>query len=282
MGVSQIKCVRCNATFTLKYRPQKFCSVTCSNRTNLNNKNKGVLVPQEHSEELAELFGILLGDGSVTKYYTKIYLNRVVDKEYAPFVYSLVSNLFPGASVSSTDRPKRGTVEIQISSCVVSEYLLSIGFHPKVRSVPDWILEEYRYSCATLRGLVDTEGSVAYKFFSGKQGKRFYKQIAFTNSNAMLLRFVEGFLVREGYSPTQNSRKNVYLSNAGSVARYEAEIGSSNPKLSKKLRVKRVRGHTYGGVREWSKRAVLKTARPKGLVGSNPTSSAKTVHVNTH
>ena len=32
---------------------------------------------------------------------------------------------------------------------------------------------------------------------------------------------------------------------------------------------------TYlGGVCEWSKQAVLKTVRPKGLVGSNPTSSA--------
>ena len=31
-----------------------------------------------------------------------------------------------------------------------------------------------------------------------------------------------------------------------------------------------------GGVREWSKRAVLKTARVQALVGSNPTPSAST------
>ena len=30
-----------------------------------------------------------------------------------------------------------------------------------------------------------------------------------------------------------------------------------------------------GGVSEWSMEAVLKTVKPKGFVGSNPTSSAK-------
>ena len=40
-------------------------------------------------------------------------------------------------------------------------------------------------------------------------------------------------------------------------------------------RLHRTRGSLFnGGVAEWSNALVLKTSRPKGLVGSNPTPSA--------
>ena len=242
------QCAYCKKKFFGQYATQKFCSITCSNRFNLNNKNNGVSLPKQKTKDLAELFGILLGDGSVTPYYVKIYLNLIADTNYVPYVYTLCKKLFPGAVVTRTPRPARGTEDIQISSCEVSRFLVRNGFHPKERDVPLWIQKNATFIKATIRGLVDTEGSIGIKYFNAKKGKRFYKQITFTNKNKNLLTFVESHLILFGYSPTKNSRKNIYISNAKDVMRYTNDIGSSNPKLTKRLFSRVIEGHQYGGV----------------------------------
>ncbi len=202
----------------------------------------------EYSAELAELFGILLGDGSVTRYYTKIYLNADADRAYWPYVRDLCTALFPGVTVSAIARPKRGTHEIQMSSRDVSEFLFRNGFDPKVRSVPEWITDVRAHSLRCVRGLLDTEGTVGIKNFPGAHGTYVYAQMTFTNKNKNLLSFVEGVLCAEGYAPTRNAKKNIYISNTRDVDRYMLEIGSSNPKFAQKLAL-RATARTRRGAR---------------------------------
>lgn len=136
------------------------------------------------------------------------------------------------------NRPKRGTKEIQISSKEVSDYLVKVGFIPKIRSVPGWITKRRSFVKATLRGLFDAEGSIGIKYYKSKKGLRIYKQLTFTNSNKNLLTFVENNLKNLGFSPTKNSKRNIYISNNKDIKKYFAMIGTSNPKLEKKMKIK--------------------------------------------
>lgn len=235
-----ISCALCLKSFGRNYQKQKFCSLICSNRFNLNNKNKPIL-PSKYSPELAELIGILLGDGSVMKYFAKIYLNRVADKGYEEYVTNLSRKLFGESVVTCYDVPNDGTMNVQISSIEVRDYLRNIGFDPKIREIPKWILENDDFIKACIRGLFDTEGSVGVKYFKGKKGNYIYKQLTVTNTNKNILQFVEKYLILYGYKPTRGSKTNIYVSNRKDIARYREEIGSSNPKMIGKL------GDSYKG-----------------------------------
>ena len=230
-------CKFCQRKFTKKYKAQIFCSLLCSNRYNLNNQNR-VNTPLEHSVDVAEFFGILLGDGSVTKYYSKVYLNAKADINYAPFVKELAHKLFVGASVTFQKRPGEGTLEMQISSRTVCDYLRSLGFDAKKRIVPFWIIQNKDYVKATVRGLFDTEGSVGIKYFRGKNGNYIYKQLTVTNKNKNILSFISKSLIALGFSPTINSNKNIYISNLKDIERFVREINLHNPKLINKIAFK--------------------------------------------
>lgn len=230
------KCLKCGVLLKKKYSQQKFCSIACSNRNNLNNKiffKKSLT----YSEELAELFGILLGDGSVEKYYVKIYLNMIADKGYAQNVIKLIKIALPGIKPTVHIRKNRGTEEIQISSVDVCNYFKLIGFNPKNRSVPCWITEKESFTKRTIRGLFDTEGSIGVKRFEGKNGSYVYKQLTFTNTNKNILEFIRNSLCLLGFSPTKSFRYNLYISNKKDIARYFKVIGTSNPKLEKKMEI---------------------------------------------
>jgi hypothetical protein len=232
-----VKCQFCSKNFHPQYSNQKFCSVICANRFNLNNK-KQVKLPIHYSERLAEFLGILFGDGSVTKYYLKVYLNPVADFGYATYIKKICRKLFPGAFISHYFRIKKGTEEIQISSKDTTDYIRKCGFNSKKRIIPSWISRDTNFIKATIRGLFDTEGSIGIKYFKGKNGNYFYKQLTFTNRNKNLLTFIEKQLKLLGYNPTHKSKKNIYLSSADGIHRYFKEIGSHNPKLIKKFKQK--------------------------------------------
>lgn len=244
----EIKCKFCNKVFFPKNKIQIFCSLTCSNRCNLNNKNI-VEIPSQYSIDLAELFGILLGDGSVNKYYAKIWVNAKLEREYAPFIKKLAERLFPGAPVTFQENQKDYTIGIQISSKDACDYLRDIGFDPKTRIVPLWITRNVDYSKAAIRGLFDTEGSVGIKYYKGKSGNFFYKQLTVTNKNDNILNFLEKYLEIYEYHPTKNSKKNIYISNSEDIKKYLNDIGSHNPKLIGKIINQHIEDFKYGGSR---------------------------------
>ena len=237
-------CKFCQKKFIKRYKAQLFCSLLCSNRYNLNNKNN-ISISSINDIDLAEFFGILFGDGSVTKYYVKIYLNRKTEKEYAFFVKKLVEKLFVGVSATHQERSGEGTIEIQISAKDVCDYLKNKGFDSKKRIVPLWITKNKEFFKATIRGLFDTEGSVGIKYFRGKNGDYIYKQLTVTNKNENILRFLEKYLTILGYKPTKNSEKNIYISNKPDIEKYLNDIGSHNPKIINKIKIKKIDGFSW-------------------------------------
>jgi hypothetical protein len=230
-------CSNCQNPFIRKKMAQKFCSVACSNQKHLNNKKTLFRLP-EKNEDLAELFGILLGDGSVEKYFARIHLNMVADDGYEKNVSTLLKRLFPEIKPVVKKRVDRGINEIQISSKDACDHIRSLGFDPKVRSVPEWISQNPKMTRAAIRGLFDTEGSIGIKHYKGKNNILIYHQLTFTNKNPNLLQFIEKGLADNGFSPTKNSMANIYISNKADIKRYFSIIGTSNPKLEKKSKMK--------------------------------------------
>jgi len=230
-------CLFCRCSFRKRHAVQKFCSTTCANRHNLNCKIAFVR-PKAPNEATAEIFGILLGDGSVTEYFVKIHLNIKADAGYSKNILRLVPIAFPGIAATIYKRESRGAEEIMISSKNVCDYLRYLGFNPKNRTVPQWIWESDVYTKAAIRGLFDTEGSIGIKRYSGKFETRIYKQLTFTNRSIPLLQFVQNSLTMFGFKPTKTLNQNTYISNKDDIDRYFKIIGTSNPKLEKKLKIK--------------------------------------------
>ena len=147
----------------------------------------------EHSEEFAELVGILLGDGNITVYIkgraqvyqVSVASGRKNEEAYARnFVAPLLTKL---SGLNTKIRLKKNVVYSYLSSKELVKELERNGlFHGnKIKNklkIPDWIFENKKYLRACIRGLIDTDGSV-YRL-SNKDPK--LGRISFKNHNPLL------------------------------------------------------------------------------------------------
>lgn len=240
------KCLWCKRLFQPKYRIQKFCSEVCANRHNVPTLKK-VSLPS-HSTRLAELVGIVLGDGSLTKYQLGIYLNKIVDSKYVPLVANLIVKLFPEVKVNYGYFTARGDVRLYVNSIQVVNFFKEMGIVSGKPKVPDWIFLKNEYKIACLRGLVDTEGCIGFKSYYGKKFISLYRQLTFTSLNIILLNFVVETLNELGFKCTQSRIKNIYLSNDEEIDKYRKLIRFHNPKLEEKSLLR-----SYNTYIEWKK-----------------------------
>ena len=191
------------------------------------------------SHDLAEFFGIMLGDGGLTHFQCVVYLNSETDQDFAYFVKGLVKELFNlDAQIYASGSEK--VWRVSISSVDLVKYLthkgLSVGnkVHLQV-DVPLWIKSRSVYIKACLRGLIDTDGCfVLHKYkVNGKQ--YVYPKIAFTNRSMPLLNFVYEALKNLGYTPKRSYKYQIWLHNQQEVLRYLEEVGTRNYKPAIKV-----------------------------------------------
>jgi len=121
------------------------------------------------SNDLAEFFGILFGDGSIldTKriHRTGISLNLTEDFIYKNYVVQLMLKLFR-IKPKVRERESEGKFDIEVNSKAISKFLLYRGF-PKGKKnnkliIPNWILENKKFLQKFLKGLIDTDGSLFF------------------------------------------------------------------------------------------------------------------------
>lgn len=190
------------------------------------------------SEQLAELMGILAGDGHVGQYQTSVVTNAQTDYEHALYVQKLLKETFK-LPVSLNKRRNSNALVILLSSKNACDYLRTIGMPSgnKTRDQlqpPSWIFENTKFKKAYLRGLIDTGGCV-YLDRHRVKGKDYASYcIAFTSASVPLLDFVEHILCNEGFSPTRWGR-NVRLRRKRDVLEYVKQIGFSNPKHARRV-----------------------------------------------
>jgi len=123
----------------------------------------------EESEKLAELIGIILGDGQIPEdlYSIKITLDGKEQIEYIQYVKTLMENLLNKTPKIHPRKDSNATYLVVYGKDVVGG-LVKKGLVPgnKVRNqvgTPLWIKKRKEYQIGILKGLVDTDGSIFVK-----------------------------------------------------------------------------------------------------------------------
>lgn len=192
------------------------------------NKQYYVKIPKIYSNDLAEFIGIMLGDGHISRFQVTVTLGTK-EYEYVNYVSRLINKVFK--TQSKVTVRKSGYKTVYVGSIDAVKWLKDMGLaHNKVNSqfdVPAWILERDCFIKNTLRGLIDTDGSI-YKL-------RFGIQISFCNRSMPLLATVRNMFVKLGYHPSRISGYNLYLTKREDVLRFGKEIGFHNSKHQRRF-----------------------------------------------
>jgi intein/homing endonuclease len=194
-----------------------------SKKLGFRNKRNDIIIPKNYSENLAEVFGILLGDGHISKSQVLITLGSK-EESYGKYVQKLFGKVFK-CRVNQSIR-NGGYLDMYIGSVELAGWFIKNGMvHHKVKSqvnCPLWIRENEKYIKRFLRGFFDTDGTV-YKL-------RFGAQIAFTNASLPLLQSTRNMLLYLKYSPSLISSQKVYLTRRENLDRFFKEINPKNQK----------------------------------------------------
>lgn len=194
---------------------------------------KPIAIPRQ-SVRLAELIGILMGDGHVGLYQTSVVTNSDTDFQHALFVKTLIEQLF-GVQARLTNRRDTKACAVIVSSKSICRFLAAQGIPQGNKitmgmRIPDWIRNKLPYRQALLRGLFDTDGCV-YIDTHHSHGKVYENLgMAFANQSVPLLSFFKETLEKIGLHPTQKTRFRVFLRRKEDIRRYFDLIGSSNKK----------------------------------------------------
>lgn len=194
-----------------------------SKKVGFRNKRSDIKIPKSYSEDLAEVFGILLGDGHISKSQVLITLGSK-EESYSEYVQKLFEKVFK-CKVSQSIR-NLGYRDVYIGSVELTSWFIKNGLvHHKVKSQVDcplWIQKDKKYAKRFLRGFFDTDGTV-YKIKYGTQ-------IAFTNASLPLLQSTRNMLLYLKYSPSIMSSQKVYLTRRENLDRFFKEINPKNQK----------------------------------------------------
>jgi hypothetical protein len=185
------------------------------------------------STQLAEFIGIVLGDGSITKYQVTISMNSISDISYGTFVQKLILRLFkisPRVSIV-----KKNTLQVVVTSRNLVEFLFKCGLKQgdKVAQqidIPKWIMgnRDFRINC--LRGLFDTDGGIYFHTHVTKGIKYRHMGLCFTNKSIPLLNSVYTILLSLGIRAKTNNKSHVSIYDRKEIKKYMNIIGSHNEK----------------------------------------------------
>ena len=198
------------------------------------------IVSPPKTADLAELIGVILGDGNlgyykkgkkIGTYALKIGGHISEDRKYLElYVASLIRDLF---KVKPRFFIQRNGPEffVVIYSKKIIEFFETIGLkagNKKTNNVgiPDWILSNEQFTARCLRGLIDTDGSV-YRM-SNRDNNLI--RLQFTNASKKLILDARESFIKLGFHPNHIVGNSFRLSIQSEVYRYLAEIGFGNPK----------------------------------------------------
>lgn len=202
---------------------------------------KNFLEPKK-SIELAEIVGIILGDGGITDYQLKITLNKETESEYISFVTTLLEKIFREKPCKYFFNNKRGqkVCNITINGINLIRILQNLGLKKGNKithqvKVPDWIIKNKKYSKSCLRGLIDTDGGLYFHKHKTCGYDCFNLGLAYTSYSKPLLKFAHDTLVKFGFS-SKLKEKCLFLYRYEEIVKYFDIIGSSNNHHTQRLK----------------------------------------------
>lgn len=196
-----------------------------------------VLLPK-HSVDLAEFFGIMLGDGGINNpWQANITLNAIKDHEYSQYVKRLIQILF-GITPTSFVYKTKDAIRILANGISLVDFLVSKGLPRgnKLRAglrIPPWIMRNKKFSHACVRGLVDTDGCMFIHIHTVAEKE--YKNIGltFSSRSSELIFQVAAIMEKSGIMPHVSARgTEIYVYRKDAIERYLKMFGSSNPRIT--------------------------------------------------
>lgn len=193
------------------------------------------------NKQLAELVGIILGDGS---FYVKLPMAEldiafnIYEEDYIKYVKNLLESIIK-TKVYKKYQIKQHCLHLRICKRTIVLALLKVSIIKpgskiiKKVKIPKWILSKKDLLKYCLRGLIDTDGSVFR--MSQKDANR--ARISFKNKNNFLLNQVRNSFIKLGFHPSNITYNQIFLSRKEDIRRYCNEIGFSNKKHRDKIKL---------------------------------------------
>ena len=195
------------------------------------------------NKELAELIGVIIGDGHIHRHNNSYRIgftgSPITDKDYFKIVKKLIWNVW-SKEVKIIKRARGLRITFgskKVFEELVCDFGLPFGEGKCERvKIPERIAKDWRLAKHTIRGIVDTDGSI---FTANKPGSLNYPSIEVTTSSyplALQIRLIlrqKGFRVAKIWSyKSKLSKRTTYkvpLNGKKNVAKWLKEIGFSNP-----------------------------------------------------
>ena len=192
-------------------------------------------------EHFAEICGIHAGDGWLGSCNNEVgYGTSIKEKQYFNYVFKLYSRIFNFNIFRILERPGRNnTLELRIASKGIQKIFMNVGFPrgPKIDKlkVPGFVFSKRKFIERFLRGLIDTDGSVYWRW----NGNDYYISISWTSSCKTFSEQIKKMLLLLGFNPNTYSWKGkgnrkiawkVQLQNKKDVINFIKNIGFKNNK----------------------------------------------------
>tara|TARA_Y100000034_G_scaffold87663_1_gene105126 strand:+ start:327 stop:1064 length:738 start_codon:yes stop_codon:yes gene_type:complete len=229
--------------------------------------------------EIAELCGIITGDGHLSRYISKkrtdyrldIAGNKTEEIEYFHFISSLFKKVF---KIDLKFREEEEYSRLYLSSKKILEFFegigLIVGKKSRIARIPDIILQNNELSLHFLRGLADTDFSVNFR--KGKKKINCYPRIVGSSASEKLLDDVSMILdkIQISYYRQKVFKKNNFgnfyyyrleINGNKNFSKWMNHIGFSNPKHLTKILVWKKLGYCppYTTIKE--RYAILKESK---------------------
>lgn len=210
-------------------------------------KKSHIIIPKKMSPELAELIGILMGDGylynGINKYTIGIVGHPKTDFEYYKYIVNLIKDLFnKKVQIKKIGRGIRIIFDSKEIFRFITKYIpyYKGGKSDKI-IIPKELLQRWNLTKHTIRGIVDTDGLI---FTSNKPGSPNYPSIEITTSSNKLAIQLKNILQDNGFKvakiwsyKSKNSKKTTYkvpLNGVNNIILWMSQIGFSNFNKEKK------------------------------------------------
>ena len=188
------------------------------------------------SAKLAELMGILYGDGGIRNSQLRVTLD-VNEPEYAKHVGTLLELLFKRTPSYYYYRNVR---EVALSGVELVGIINKLGMPTGNKltnniDIPAWISDKLVWQRAFLRGFFDTDGSV-YLDKHAIKGKKYASIcVALTSYTPKLYASCARLLTEMGYHPTYSSKHRLILRRRPEVIQFFQQVKPSNVKHIKRF-----------------------------------------------
>jgi len=194
-----------------------------------NKYEKKEMVAPKMSELLAEILGVLNGDGHISKFkYEVCVVGDLREKDYYNYLQNLFGSVFRifFTIYETSSCLKLRTYSINLSNFLTNQYKLPKGNKLKRLRIPRQVFSSKKLLAAYLRGLFDTDGS----FYIRRNNE---PVVQITSASPIFLKEIREALISFNFNVARGNQR-IFLYHRKDIKRFFESIKPANPKHLKK------------------------------------------------